>query len=150
VTNLSFSDSEAPLESLTPAEMALLRQLWQAKAATVRELADAVYGSSVDSKTAAVLKLMQRMMAKGFVHCRREDRPHVYVAAVTQQQYLQQQLQELADLHCDGKLAPLATTLVQTKGFNGRQRRQLRELIDRLWPNDDAPNSAPKRGRTDG
>lgn len=138
------------MESLTPAEMALLRLLWQGESATVRELAEAVYGSSADSKTAAVLKLMQRMMAKGFVHCRRDDRPHVYVAAVTQQQYLQQQLQELADLHCDGKLAPLATTLVQTKGFNQRQRRQLRELIDQLWPDDGVPKNAPKRGRTDG
>ena len=135
------------MENLTPAEMALLRQLWQVESATIRELAECVYGSSADSKTAAVLKLMQRMMAKGFVHCRRDDRPHVYVAAVTQQQYLQQQLQELADAHCDGKLAPLATTLVQTKGFNQRQRRKLRELIDRLWPDDE---DASQRGRSDG
>jgi predicted transcriptional regulator len=141
---------EISVESLTPAEMALLRELWQVESATVRDLSEAVYGSSVDSKTAAVLKLMQRMMAKGFVHCRRDERPHIYVAAVTQQQYLQQQLQGLADLHCDGKLAPLATTLVQTKGFNQRQRRQLRELIDQLWPDDGAPKNAPTRGRTDG
>jgi len=125
------------MENLTQAEMALLREIWRCEAATVRELAEAIYGSSVDSKTAAVLKLLQRMMAKGYVDCRRSERPHVYVAAITQEQYLKLQLQELADLHCDGKLAPLATTLVQTKGFNQRQRRQLRDLIDRLWPNDD-------------
>lgn len=114
---------------------------------SVRELAEAIYGSSADSKTAAVLKLLQRTMAKGFVNCRRDERPHLYVAAMTEQQYLQQQLQELADQHCDGKLAPLATTLVQTKGFNQRQRRQLRELIDRLWPNDkDGPKGADRHG----
>ncbi len=124
------------MESLTQAEMSLLRELWQRDHATVRDLAEAVYGSSVDSKTAAVLKLLQRMTAKGFVDCRRDDRPHRYLASVTEQQYLQQQLQALADQHCDGKLAPLVTTLVQTKGFNQRQRRQLRDLIDRLWTAD--------------
>jgi len=122
------------VENLTPAETGLLHELWRLETATVRELAETIYGSTADSKTAAVLKLLQRTMAKGFVNCRRDERPHVYTAALTQQQYLQLQLQELADQHCDGKLAPLATTLVQTKGFNQRQRRQLRQLIDRLWP----------------
>ena len=135
------------MENLTQAEMALLREIWRCETATVRELAEAIYGSSVDSKTAAVLKLLQRIMAKGYVDCRRGERPHVYVAAITQEQYLKLQLQELADLHCDGKLAPLATTLVQTKGFNQRQRRQLRDLIDRLWPNDDdGPSGATGHG----
>ncbi|MGB7324502.1 MAG: BlaI/MecI/CopY family transcriptional regulator [Rubripirellula sp.] len=124
------------MESLTTAEMVLLRQLWLCEAATVRELSEAIYGNSTDSKTAAVLKLLQRMMAKGYVDCRREQRPHGYLAAMSEQAYLQRQLQDLADQHCDGKLAPLATTLVQTKGFNQRQRRQLRELIDRLWPDE--------------
>lgn len=129
------------MESLTTAEMVLLRQLWLHESATVRELSEAIYGNSTDSKTAAVLKLLQRMMAKGYVDCRRDQRPHGYSATMTQQAYLQRQLQDLADQHCDGKLAPLATTLVQTKGFNGRQRRQLRELIDRLWPDDSADNA---------
>jgi BlaI family transcriptional regulator, penicillinase repressor len=124
------------VETLTQAEMGLLRELWKRESSSIRELAEATYGSSVDSKTAAVLKLLQRMSAKGFVHCCRENRPHTYAAAISEQQYLQQQLQELADQHCGGKLAPLATTLVQTKGFNQRQRRQLRELIDRLWPDE--------------
>ncbi|MFN8706657.1 MAG: BlaI/MecI/CopY family transcriptional regulator [Planctomyces sp.] len=124
------------MDTLTQAEMVLLRELWKQKSSAIRELAETIYGSSVDSKTAAVLKLLQRMMAKGFVKCCRESRPHVYTPAITEQQYLQLQLQELADQHCDGKLAPLATTLLQTKGFNQRQRRQLRELIDQLWPDD--------------
>ena len=128
------------MESLTQAEMAILRELWQRESATVRELSETIYGNSSDSKTAAVLKLLQRMIAKGYVDCRRDERPHSYFATMTHQAYLQRELQELADQHCDGKLAPLATTLVQTKGFNQRQRRQLRELIDRLWPeeNDNA------------
>lgn len=128
------------METLTHAEMVLLRELWKTDHATVRDLAQAVYGSSADSKTAAVLKLLQRMMAKGFVDCRRDDRPHRYATSVTEQQYLQQQLQSLADQHCDGKLAPLVTTLVQTKGFNQRQGRQLRDLIDQLWPGDQQPS----------
>lgn len=130
------------MESLTTAEMVLLRQLWQRESATVRELSDAIYGNSTDSKTAAVLKLLQRMMTKGYVDCLRDQRPHGYMATMSEQAYVQLQLQNLADQHCDGKLAPLATTLVQSKGFNGRQRRQLRETIDRLWPDD--------RGNTSG
>lgn len=129
------------MESLTQAEVALLRELWL-RDATVRELSEMIYDSATDSKTAAVLKLLQRMMAKGFVDCRRDKRPHIYAASMTQQQYLQLQLQELADEHCDGKLAPLATTLVQAKGFNQRQRRQLRDLINRLWPHDQDQNES--------
>jgi len=132
------------MESLTQAELALLRLLWQGDAA-VRDLAEAIYGNSADSKTAAVLKLLQRMMTKGFVECRRVQRPHVYIAAMSQQQYLQLQLQDLADQHCDGKLAPLATTLVQTKGFNQRQRQQLRDLIDQLWPTEQSRSTQQSR-----
>ncbi|TWU48811.1 Penicillinase repressor [Rubripirellula tenax] len=124
------------MENLTPAELSLLRELWKRESASIRDLSEAIYASSTDSKTAAVSKLLQRMTAKGFVVCRRDDRPHLYVAAMSEQEYVQRQLQGLADQHCDGKLAPLATTLVQTKGFNQRQRRQLRDLIHRLWPDE--------------
>ena len=135
------------MATLTQAELAILREIWQSDVATVRQLAEAIYGNSEDSKTAAVLKLLKRMMTKGFVECRRDERPHVYVATMTEQKYLQRQLQDLADEHCGGKLAPLATTLVQAKGFTKRQRRQLRDLIDQTWPdNKGGPDGDVRHG----
>lgn len=136
---------EGTVERLTEAEMSLLQEILRRESASVRELAEAIYGSIADSKTAAVLKLLQRIMAKGFIECCRDQRPHVYRPLVSQDEYLQMRLQEMADEHCGGELAPLATTLLQSKGFNRSQQRQLRELIDRLWPEADDGSKRKRR-----
>ena len=122
------------MEPLTASEIELLEQLWELGPTTVRELSRAVYQSESDSKTASIQKLLGRMLDKGYVRCNTGVRPKEYSASVSRDEYLQKQLEELARRHCDGKLMPLATALVQTKGFNKRQRQQLRRLIDELFP----------------
>lgn len=122
------------MEPLTASELELLEKLWELGPTTVRELSHAVYQSDADSKTASIQKLLGRMQDKEYVRCQTDVRPREYSACFSRDEYLQKQLEELANRHCDGKLLPLATALVQTKGFNKRQRRQLRQLIDELFP----------------
>ena len=126
------------MESLTAFEMELLKRLWDLGPTTVRELALAVYQSDSDSKTASVQKLLGRMQEKGYVSCNTDVRPRQFSSKFTRDEYLQAQLEELARRHCDGKLMPLATALVQTKGFTKRQRQQLRRLIDELFPREES------------
>ncbi|MCC9603126.1 BlaI/MecI/CopY family transcriptional regulator [Stieleria sp. JC731] len=124
------------MNQLTDSEMELLEKLWELGPATIRALSRSVYQSESDSKTASVQKLLGRMMDKHYVVCDSGKRPKEYTAAISRDEFLQRQLENLATRHCGGKLMPLATALVQTKGFNKRQRQQLRKMIDELFPPD--------------
>jgi predicted transcriptional regulator len=55
---------------------------------------------------------------------------------VSRDDFLQHRLRALADRLCDGAIAPLVTTLLRSKGLTKKNRNQLRELIDELWPTD--------------
>jgi predicted transcriptional regulator len=45
-------------------------------------------------------------------------------------------MRALADRLCGGAIAPLVTTLLKSKGLTKKNRDQLRQLIDELWPSE--------------
>jgi len=83
---------------------------------------------------ASVQKLIERLEAKGCVLRDRTQRAHRFRPLVTHEQFLQSRLQALADRLCDGELAPLVTTLLQSKGLPRKEREQLHQLVHELWP----------------
>jgi BlaI family penicillinase repressor len=124
------------IEPVTEGELSILEVLWQQGTPTSRDIAAALYEKVSDSKMASVQKLLERLEAKGCVGRDRRDRAHRFQALVSREDFLQDRLRALADRHCDGALAPLVTTLLRSKGFSKKNREQLRQLIDELWPSD--------------
>lgn len=56
---------------------------------------------------------------------------------MSREDFLRDRLEGLADRLCDGAVAPLVTTLLRAKkGFSRKNVRQLRQLLDELWPSD--------------
>ena len=87
-----------------------------------------------DPKLSSAQKLIERLEGKGCVERDRTERAHWFRPLVSREDFLRSRLQALADRLCGGALAPLATTLLRSKGLSRKERQKLRELIGELWP----------------
>jgi BlaI family transcriptional regulator, penicillinase repressor len=122
------------IDEVTEGELSILEVIWEQEAPTSRDIADAIYERVTDSKVASVQKLLERLEAKGCVDRDRRERAHRFRALVSRKDFLQHGLRALADRLCGGAIAPLVTTLLRSKGLSKKDRNQLRQLIDELWP----------------
>jgi predicted transcriptional regulator len=117
---------------VTEAELALLQSLWDSGPATIRQLVDRVYKQEGPSVYATVQKLLDRLESKGFVVRDRAGQVHVFRPAVGRPELIGRRLRAVADSLCGGSLSPLLTHLVEDRGFSDAERRELRELIEKL------------------
>jgi predicted transcriptional regulator len=122
------------IEQVTDGELSVLEVIWARENPTSRDIAEAIYERATDSKMASVQKLLERLESKGCVRRERQERAHRFRALVSRESFLQNRLRALADRLCDGAIAPLVTTLLRTKDFSKKNRDELRQLIDELWP----------------
>ncbi len=128
------------LDQITNGELSILQVLWERGEATSREIAEALYEEVTDPKLSSAQKLIERLEAKGGVARDRSERAHRFHPLVSQEDFLRSRLQALADRLCDGALAPLVTTLLRSQGLSRRQREQLRQLVNDLWPAEQSGN----------
>jgi predicted transcriptional regulator len=126
---------------VTEAEQALLEVLWDQGPATIRQLAERVYGQEGTSVYATVQKLLERLDAKGFVRRDRGAAAHVFAAAIDREALIARRLRAVADSLCGGSLTPLLTHLVHGQELSEKERKDLRALIDQL--------DRKRRGSTD-
>jgi predicted transcriptional regulator len=119
-------------QDVTEAELAVLRRLWERGPATIRVLAEDVYGQDGTSAYATVQKLLERLEAKGFVARDRKAAVHVFRAAVERDELIGRRLRAVADTLCGGSLTPLLTNLVQGRRLSDSQRQALRALVEQL------------------
>ena len=117
---------------VTEAELALMQSLWDAGAATIRQLVERVYMQGGASVYATVQKLLDRLESKGFVERDRAGQVHVFRAAVEREELIGRRLRAVADSLCGGSLSPLLTHLVEDRGLSEAERRELRGLIEKL------------------
>lgn len=122
------------IEQVTEGELSILEVIWERETPTSRDIADTIYEQVSDSKVASVQKLLERLEAKGCIARDRSERAHQFRALVSREAFLQHRLRALADRLCDGAITPLVTTLLRSKGISKKNREQLRQLIDELWP----------------
>ena len=116
--------------NVTDYELAVLDVLWARGQATIREIAEAVYGSSATTPYATVQKLLERLEKKGCVERDRASFAHVFRAKVERADLIGQGLASLAEKLCGGSLTPLLMHLAETTRLSQRDRKMLRNLID--------------------
>jgi predicted transcriptional regulator len=121
-----------PAQDVTDAELSILNVLWERGRASVRELAEELYGQSAASQQATVQKLLERLEGKGCVRRDRGTWPHTFEPSVDRQHLIGRQLQQTADKLCDGSLQPLLTHLVKSVRLSTQERQSLRELLEEL------------------
>jgi BlaI family transcriptional regulator, penicillinase repressor len=113
----------------TPAELAILSEIWERGAVTVREVHDAI-GKKQGVGLTTVLKLMQIMTEKGLLHCDGSVRPQVFRAAGPRQQTQRRMLRDLLERAFGGSPGNLVLQALSMKKPSEEELRQIRKLLD--------------------
>lgn len=120
--------------NISDTELEVLKVLWDHDQATVREILEALPKKHWAYTT--VQTLLARLETKGFVRSERGGPAHVYRAAVSREQLLQQGLSDLSDRLCEGTASPLLLALVEGVRFSPEEIEQFRRLLDQLEDSD--------------
>jgi predicted transcriptional regulator len=121
---------------VSDAELQVLKVLWTAGPATVREVAAALRRQRRRLAYNTVLTLLSRLRDKGYVASDRREPAHLFSAVVTRDDLLGSSLTALADRVCDGLASPLVLALVRGRTFSTDEIRYFRKLLDDLSPRD--------------
>ena len=133
------------LEQVTETELSILQVIWERAEPTSREIAESLYEEVNDPKLSSVQKLLERLEAKGCIERDRGERAHRFRSLVSKDEFVEYRLQALADRLCEGSMAPLMSTLLNSKGISKREQTELRKLIDQLWPDKSSSSQRSKR-----
>ena len=120
--------------NVTDAELRVLHALWDLGACTIRKLTDHLYPGGGQSSYATVQKLLDRLEEAGCVARDRSAMTHVFVAAVSRDDFIGGQLRVVADRLCGGSVTPLLTHLLKTETLSEDERKELRKLLSAPRP----------------
>ena len=119
-------------------ELEVARIVWGLGSATVRQVVEAMpEGRDVDFKT--VQTYLRRLKAKGYLRTRREGRTMVYSPRVHPNRVIGEVVDDLMNRLFGGEVFPLFQHLIEDRGISDEDVRQLRELLDRLEREEEAP-----------
>jgi len=130
---------------ISETEQAVLKVLWDLDRGTVREVLAALNAQGHQWAYTTVQTLLTRLMAKGYVAADRSGPAHIYRAAVSRGELLQQRLSDLADTFCEGTTSPLMLALVEGSQFTPQEIARFRELLNKLEA--ETPARKKKGGR---
>jgi predicted transcriptional regulator len=126
-----------PIPNVTEAELRVLQALWDLGASTIRRLTDHLYPGGGQSAYATVQKLLDRLEETKPIPCVARDRSamtHVFVAAISREDFIGGQLRAVADRLCGGSVTPLLTHLLKTEALSDDDRKELRKLLNAHRP----------------
>src|SRR5262245_12028391 len=129
---------------VSDAELEVLKVLWSAGPATVREVAAALRKQRRRLAYNTVLTLLSRLREKGYVAADRRDTAHQFSAVVTRDDLLGSSLSALAERVCDGIASPLVLALVKGQHLSPAELSDLRKLLDDLAAEAGKPGKASK------
>jgi BlaI family transcriptional regulator, penicillinase repressor len=115
----------------TPAELEILRVLWQHGPRTVREVQEQLDQERPTGYT-TVLKLLQIMTDKGLVRRDESARAHVYAATAPEETTQKQLVRDLVDRAFGGSASQLVLHALSTRKSTRLELSRIRELLDRL------------------
>ena len=96
-----------------------------------REISFALYEENTPAYHATVNSLLEQHEKKGYVARDRSGFAHSFTATVQRSELVGSQLQQIADSHFDGALAPMLLTLVEKVKLSKRDREAIRKIIDK-------------------
>ena len=115
----------------TPAELEILRILWEQGPSTVRDVQERMERERRTGYT-TVLKLLQIMTEKDLVRRDETARAHVYAARLPEQQTQQQLVRDLVDRAFGGSARKLVMQALSTRKASREDLSRIRELLDQL------------------
>ena len=102
--------------------------LWNHAPATVRQIHERLPGSGYTT----VLKLLQIMTEKGYVHRDESDRAHIYRPAITQEATQTRLLGDLLDRAFSGSATQLVLRALSTQKATPTEIEEIRKMLDNI------------------
>jgi predicted transcriptional regulator len=119
----------SPSPRPTPAELAILRVLWQRGPSTVREV-HATLSENRSSGYTTVLKMLQIMSDKNLVTRDKSQRAHVYSARLAESQTQRQLVRDLLERAFDGSAMKLVMHALADRKSSPEEIGRIRQLLD--------------------
>ena len=116
-------------QTVTDAELAVLKTLWRLGPLTAKAITAAIYPDGAESEFASVHSFLQRLERKGLVDRDRSSFVHSFSAAVTRADVAGQELETLAARLGEGSIAPLIMQLVEQKRLSEKEAAEIRKLL---------------------
>lgn len=120
-----------PSAIVTDAELSVLNHLWEQGPSAVRDISHAIYAQNTPAYHATVNSLLDQLEKKGFVSRDRSGFSHRFTAIVERDELVGTQLQQIADSHFGGALAPMLLPLVEKIQLSKRDREAIQKIIDK-------------------
>ena len=114
----------------TPAELGLLRTLWQLGPSSVRQVHEAQQRERPDLAYANVLRLMQVMHGKGLLKRDERQRSHVYAAAQQQGSLQKRLLDELIHKAFAGSGKDLVMAALRGDRVSDTEREEIQRFLE--------------------
>ncbi|MGQ4659571.1 BlaI/MecI/CopY family transcriptional regulator [Lysobacter sp. F6437] len=114
----------------TPAELGLLRTLWQLGPSSVRQVHEAQQRERPDLAHASVLRLMQVMHGKGLLRRDESRRSHVYAAAQPQGSLQKRLLDELIHKAFAGSGKDLVLAALRGDRVSDAEREEIQRFLE--------------------
>jgi predicted transcriptional regulator len=117
-----------PMIKPTPAELAVLRTLWELGASTVKQVHEAQQRARPELTYATVLRLMQVMHGKGLLTRDESERSHVYAAVHAQESLQTNLLRDLIQRAFAGSGKDLVMAALQDH-VSERERAEIQQFL---------------------
>jgi predicted transcriptional regulator len=121
----------SPSPRPTPAELAILRVLWQRGPSTVREV-HATLSENRSGGYTTVLKMLQIMSDKNLVTRDESQRAHVYSARLAESQTQRQLVRDLLERAFDGSAMKLVMHALADRKSSPEEIGRIRQLLDEI------------------
>jgi predicted transcriptional regulator len=136
--------------AISETELEVLKILWESGPGTVREVREQLRNERRKWAYTTVQTLLTRLVQKGYVRSSADGRAHVFEPAITREQFLGEQLDDLAERVCEGTRLPLVLSLVQSlargRRFSQDEIRSFREALDEM---EESATSKKRRRRSE-
>ena len=118
-----------PHPTLTPQELAIMKEVWRLDKATVRDVYEALREKRSIAYT-TVMTMMKILEDKGYLKRTQVDRAYVYRPARPRQQVVGAMVRDFVDRVFDGAAGGLLLHLARrTAACSGEERRHIKRLM---------------------
>ena len=124
---------------LGPAELEVLKVLWDDEPATVRAVLSQLHRRGRRLAYTTVQTLLSRLEQKGCVRSDKSGMAYVYRSEVSRERISITRIRSIVQQLYDGAAAPLVLQLMKAEQFSSEEIAALQKLIDELDPIRDRP-----------
>jgi BlaI family transcriptional regulator, penicillinase repressor len=117
--------------TLTPQELAIMKEVWRLEKATVRDVFEALLDKRAVAYT-TVMTMMKILEEKGYLKKTRADRAYVYRPSQPRQKVIGSMVRDFLDRVFDGAAAPLLVQLAKDGRLTKDEKAMIRRMAEEM------------------